>query len=156
MAPDSLPDRYIEPAPRPVRRRWGLVVMTLIVVVTAWAAARHFASGGLKDAEIEAGVVELRRAIAVGEPEAFDRAEAHFVDAASVSVTDAYPAFLLHTNRRLRAGSGTGTGAKDAQVLAAVARRDFEAARTAAAALGPEDSKPRVYWERLLAELSTD
>ena len=128
--------------------------MLLVAVITGWAASKHCASGGLKAAEIEAGVVLMRTGIEAGDPGVLDDAEDHFVDAASVSVVDAYPAFLLRTNRSIQA-TLRGEPERPDPLVDAVAKRDWEAARKEIETLGPPGTKPREYWERLLAELGS-
>lgn len=147
---DGILSRHSEPAPRPVRRRIGLAVLLLVAALTGWAVAKHVTTGGLSDAKIAQGLREMGHGIA-GEPEGFDRAEEAFVDAASVSVVDPYPAFLLRANRRVRAGGGED-GLHE-RVAAAVASGEFDLARERAQEFSGDQQRAGKYWARLVDEL---
>lgn len=139
-------DRYSEPGPRPHRRKVGAGVALLLAVMMAWAVTKHCMTGDLATSQIEAGIVDLHRAVKTGDPAAFQLAEDHFVDASSVSPIDRYPAFLIRASQRIEVPE---QGPHDA-VARAVRQRDFAAARERAAALGEPGSKGREYWERLI------
>lgn len=140
-----------EPAPRHVRRRVGVAVAIAIAALMGWAVFKNVAGGGLAEAEIAAGMDDLAVAIQ-GDNAAFLAAEQHFVDAASVSVLDRYPAFLISTTRKL-ASPTDGQNDHD-EIAALLAAGDFEAAHQRVGRL--ENSSPQAaeYWRKLLADLA--
>lgn len=151
--PNSLLERPTEPAPRPVRRRLGAAIALLIVVVTGWAVARHMMSGGLRASEVDAATACIARGISGEGAAEFRRAEEHLVDAASVSVLDTYPGFLITVVRRLEGGDELGETGSDA-IVRSIRNAQWKRARRLAAEQGEPGTKPRVYWERLIDELS--
>ncbi len=149
----SILDRPTEPAPRPVRRRIGLAILLLILAVTGWAVAKHLMTGGLKSSELAAATRLISEGIATDDTSRFVAAEQHLQDAASVSVLDPYPAFLIVVVRRLQRPEALGDDAPEG-IVRAMLDEDWARARKLAAREGSPGTRPRVFWERLLDELA--
>lgn len=145
-------DNPTELAPRATRRRLGIGVAILLAALFGWTATKHVATGGLSGSAIEAGLDDLAVALNAGDDRMFDRAEEQFVKAASVSVIDPYPAFLIQTARRLRTPNPQG-GSHD-QIALAVVSGDLTQARSKIEELEHESQQASELWGRLLDELS--
>jgi len=142
----------LEPAPRPTRRKWGVVVVAVGAVLTVLAVAKHYAMGGLSDSEVSSGLDALSRGLRTDDEAAFESARAHFRKAASVSILDYYPAFLISSTRKitdLRSGKRKPADAREA-VLDAIARGRLEEARRGLDAIGPPGDEARGYYQRLV------
>lgn len=139
-----------EPAPRPVRRGVGVGIVILVAALLGWAVVRHATSGGLARSEVEAGLDDLAVAVA-GDVSKFDEAEHHFVDAASVSPLDSYPAFLIRSGRRL--AKPTGHDGQDL-IAEAVAANDFAQAREQIDRLRQTNASAAELWTRLVDGLA--
>lgn len=138
-----------EPAPRPVRRRVGLAVVMLIAFLFGGAALKHAMSGGLADSEVRAGLDDLVVAVQ-GDASRFAAAEDHFVDAASVSVFDPYPAFLIRTTRRL-AGPRSADDLQD-RIAATLLEGDRRSAQELVDELRTTSERSAELWDRVLEE----
>lgn len=138
------------------RRRWGWLLAAALVVVTLLAVGKQAAMGGLASSQVDQGVAALVRAVKSGDAEAFDDARGAFRDAASVSVFDHYPAFLLAMSERLRelsaGGSAPATRPGD-PVLQALVAGEWEQAERRAAAMGAPGDRAREYWTRFAAAM---
>ena len=134
-----------EPVPRAVSLRVGTGVAIVIAALMGWATFKYAATGDLSEAEISDGIDDFARG-------GYHSAEEHFIDAASVSILDAYPAFLIRTTRRMR---GQIADPPDAQDQIAQALLDGDIARADQLVAELREASPRAaqYWERLLAEL---
>lgn len=142
----------MEPSRPPSRRQVrnvGTAVVVVAAAMFAWAVFKHAGMGGLLDASVERGVTELTVAIHTDDDARFAVAEAHFVDAASVAVTDRYPAFLIHAGRMIQAGSD-GLGSEVAEALRA---GDVAAAAQASEALAEQHPEAAAHWQRLIAAI---
>jgi hypothetical protein len=137
------------PVPRAVSRRVGISVVVLFAALFGWAVFKHLATGGLVASEIDAGMNEVAAAISSSDPVRYQAAEEHFKDAASVSVLDAYPAFLISVGRRLQQ---PGDGPQD-KVAAAVVAGDLAHARELVSELGAGSEGAAKFWLRFLDEL---
>lgn len=138
------------PASRKTARRVGVIVVVVGLTLTVFATAKHFAMGGLADAEIAAGEAAIAEAVA-GDLDGYDRAQESFRDAASVSILDYYPAFGLTVIERLReleAGAEATEAGDD--VLVALSRQDWQAARAAVDAMRDSEPKRADYYDRMV------
>ena len=110
---------------------------------------KHMASGGLSDAKVEAGVDALSAAVQ-GDPAQYDVAEQLFLDAASVSITDPYPMFLVRTGQRLEEPKA---GELQDEIAAAVKRQDWEEVDRKIADLERSAPQPAALWRRFVRAL---
>ena len=136
-----------EPVPRPIRRRVGGVAVVLIVFVLSWAVFKHAASADLSDAEVHSGLQDFAAGLQ-GDPDGFRQAERHFMDAASVSVFDHYPVFLVSTTRAVR----DNRSMPGSEIVDSLRVHDFDEAR-ARARDGQMPPKARDFWLRLIDQL---
>ena len=130
--------------------------MTIVaaIAITIVLVLKENAQEGLSDLAVNDGTALLKRALESGDPAFYEDAELAFRKAASVSVVDYYPAFLIQTNRRIQSGDWSDAPPGQVVVLDEISQRQFDRAREEAAALGAPGSKPRIFYERLINDLS--